>query len=52
MFKDRSFDANSDRLKMAEAPPRANDPDYHAEIEDGKLPAILEDKYFPRKTLE
>ncbi|CAI7592734.1 unnamed protein product [Penicillium pancosmium] len=52
MFKDKSFDPNSDRLKTAEAPPRATDPDYNAEIEDGKLPAILEDKYFPRKTLE
>ncbi|KAJ5995843.1 hypothetical protein N7481_002820 [Penicillium waksmanii] len=52
MFKDKSFDTNSDRLKTAEAPPRANDPDYNAETEDGKLPAILEDKYFPRKTLE
>lgn len=47
--KGKSFD--SDRPKT-EAPPRLNDPEYNAEIEDGKLPAILEDKYFPRRTLE
>lgn len=45
----KSFD--SDRPKT-EAPPRMNDPDYNAEEEEGKLPAILEDKYFPRRTLE
>lgn len=31
---------------------RMTDSDYHAEVDDGKLPAILEDKYHPRRTLE
>ena len=49
LFKDKTYD--SDRPKT-EAPPRLNDPEYNTDVEEGKLPAILEDKYFPRRTLE
>ncbi|BCR87022.1 shugoshin family protein [Aspergillus chevalieri] len=31
---------------------RATDAEYHAVTEDGKLPVILEDKCYPRKTLD
>ncbi|KAJ5568888.1 hypothetical protein N7450_011374 [Penicillium hetheringtonii] len=49
LSKDKFHD--SDRPKT-EAPPRLNDPEYNTDVEEGKLPAILEDKYFPRRTLE
>ncbi|KAJ5112098.1 Shugoshin N-terminal [Penicillium argentinense] len=45
----KSFDSDRPRT---EAPPRLNDPDYSADVDDGKLPAIMEDKYYPRRTLE
>lgn len=31
---------------------RVTEPEYHAGVDDGKLPAIMEDKYYPRRTLE
>jgi prefoldin subunit 5 len=43
--------ADSERPKAAESRPQPSDPEQHG-LEDGRLPAILEDKYFPRKTLE
>ncbi|KAJ5112969.1 hypothetical protein N7456_001503 [Penicillium angulare] len=42
---------DSERPKAAESRPQISDPEQYG-VEDGKLPAILEDKYFPRRTLE
>lgn len=44
----------SDRPKATalDSRPRMTDSEYHAGVDDGKLPAILEDKYYPRRTLE
>ncbi|KAJ5667542.1 hypothetical protein N7507_003406 [Penicillium longicatenatum] len=42
--------SDPDRPKVAGSRPQPADPDYPGE--DGRLPAILEDKCYPRKTLE
>lgn len=46
--------AESDYPKATalESRPRATDLECNTELDDGKLPAILEDKYYPRRTLE
>jgi hypothetical protein len=46
--------AESDHPKATalEPRPRATDSECNAGFDDGKLPAILEDKYYPRRTLE
>lgn len=44
---------DSDRARAtAESKPRTTDSEFHAGPEDGRLPAIVEDKYYPRRTLE
>ncbi|KAJ5768814.1 hypothetical protein N7520_003373 [Penicillium odoratum] len=43
--------SDMERPKMAGSRPQPIDPDYPG-VEDGKLPAILEDKCYPRRTLE
>ncbi|KAF3385572.1 Shugoshin [Penicillium rolfsii] len=45
--------ADSDRPKAtAEPRSRTMDSEFNAGPEDGRLPAIVEDKYYPRRTLE
>lgn len=46
--------AEPDRPKATapESRSRMTDSEYNAAVEEGKLPAILEDKYYPRRTLE
>lgn len=45
--------ADSDRPKAtAESRSRTTDSEFNAGPEDGRLPAIVEDKYYPRRTLE
>ncbi|KAJ5226658.1 uncharacterized protein N7469_006664 [Penicillium citrinum] len=46
------LDAKLAELNSLRPPPRLNDPEYNTDVEEGKLPPILEDKYFPRRTLE
>ncbi|OOQ86176.1 hypothetical protein PEBR_22276 [Penicillium brasilianum] len=44
---------DSDRPRAtAESKPRTTDSEFNAGPEDGRLPAIVEDKYYPRRTLE
>lgn len=44
---------DSDRARAtAESKPRTADSEFNAGPEDGRLPAIVEDKYYPRRTLE
>ncbi|KAJ5160637.1 uncharacterized protein N7482_007641 [Penicillium canariense] len=47
-------EADSDRHKATatESRPRTTDPPLNAGADDGRLPAIVEDKYYPRRTLE
>ena len=47
-------EVESDRPKMTASDLRASmaNPEHTAEIDDGRLPPILEDKYYPRRTLE
>lgn len=35
-----------------DAHPRTTESDLNAGVDDGRLPAIMEDKYYPRRTLE
>lgn len=45
--------ADSDRPKAtAESRSRTTESECNAGPEDGRLPAIVEDKYYPRRTLE
>jgi chromosome segregation ATPase len=46
---DKMWDEQSDRPKVAESRPRNQD---SMGYDDGRLPAIVEDKYYPRRTLE
>ncbi|KAJ5936984.1 hypothetical protein N7466_003434 [Penicillium verhagenii] len=43
--------SDTDRPKAAGLRPQPMDPDYPG-VEDGRLPAILEDKCYPKRTLE
>lgn len=47
-----STDQGHSRLSNLDRRRRATDAEYSAASEDGKLPVILEDKCYPRKTLE
>lgn len=49
---DKSGDSDHPKATALDARPRATDAEYNTGIDDGKLPAILEDKHFPRRTLE
>lgn len=46
------FEESRPKATASESRPRMTDPEYHAGVDDGKLPAIMEDKYYPRRTLE
>jgi hypothetical protein len=50
----RPGSANMDRPKSTapETKPRMTEPEEQGGCDDRKLPAILEDKYYPRRTLE
>lgn len=50
--RERSQESMSPRATATESRPRITDPEYQSAADDGKLPAILEDKYYPRRTLE
>lgn len=45
-------DADQPKGMAVEARPRAADAECHTMDEDGRLPPIVEDKYYPRRTLE
>lgn len=47
-----SDESHRSRATAAESRSRMTDSEYHAGVDDGKLPAIMEDKYYPRRTLE
>lgn len=49
---EESEQSNRPKATAPNSKPRMTDSEYHAEVDDGKLPAILEDKYYPRRTLE
>jgi hypothetical protein len=49
---DKSGDSDHPKATALDARSRATDAEYNTGIDDGKLPAILEDKHFPRRTLE
>lgn len=44
-------DSDRPRATVAEARPRT-EPEFNVGTDDGRLPAIVEDKYYPRRTLE
>jgi hypothetical protein len=54
MGDERPGSANTDRPKPAapETKPPMTESEVQGGCDDGKLPAILEDKYYPRRTLE
>lgn len=45
-------DSDRPRATAAETRPRTTDSEFNTGPEDGRLPAIVEDKYYPRRTLE
>lgn len=48
---EKSIETNHSKATAPQRP-RMTDPGYHAGVDDGRLPAIMEDKYYPRRTLE
>ncbi|KAJ5131706.1 hypothetical protein N7448_005864 [Penicillium atrosanguineum] len=49
---DKAGDSDHSKATALDTRPRATDSEFNTGVDDGKLPAILEDKYFPRRTLE
>lgn len=49
---EKSEQSMRSRATATESRPRMTDPESHLGADDGKLPAILEDKCYPRRTLE
>lgn len=49
---EKTEESNRPKATAPELRPRMTDPEFHTGVDDGKLPAIIEGKYYPRRTLE